>query len=66
MRNNITLERRKFNHQVLAILMGGISVSSIGCDEEKKTKGSAPVLLTSSVMQYLVQLLVLSQLVLVV
>jgi hypothetical protein len=49
MRNNITLARRKFNHQVLAILMGGVSVSSIGCDEEKKTKGSAPVLLTSAV-----------------
>ena len=49
MRNNITLERRKFNHQVLALLMGGVSVSSIGCSEEKKTKGSAPVLLTSAV-----------------
>lgn len=48
MRNYITLARRKFNHQVLAILMGGVSVSSIGCSEEKKTKGSAPVLLTSA------------------
>lgn len=43
MRNNITLARRKFNHQVLAILMGGVSVNSIGCSEEKKTKGTTPV-----------------------
>ena len=49
MRNNITSARRKFNHQVLAILMGGVSVSSIGCSEEKKTQESGYGFMTSSV-----------------